>query len=56
MTLVLEPSPDLTWGVLARLGFVFPMFMSLFEYVEYKFEITFLAGGFYGRGYIIAGV
>ena len=56
VTLVLEPGPDLTWGLLAKLGFAFPLFMSLYEYVEFKFDITTLAGGFYAKGYIITGV
>ncbi len=53
VTLVLDPGPDLTWGVLARAGFVFPMFMSLWEYVGLKFEIWNLTGGLYGSGYIV---
>ena len=52
VTLVLEPSPELTWGSLAAAGYVFPEFFNRFEYVGYKFEIWNIEAVFYGRGYI----
>lgn len=52
VTLVLEPSSILTWGVLARSGYVFPTFLSRFEYVGFKFEIWTLAGVLLGKGYM----
>ena len=52
VTLVLEPSPDLTWGSLAAAGYVFPEFFSRYEYVGYKFEIWNKDAVFYGKGYI----
>ena len=52
VTLVLEPSPDLTWGSLAAAGYVFLEFFHRYEYVGYKFEIWNIDAVFYGKGYI----
>ena len=49
VTLVLDPDPALTWGILAKAGFVFPLFMSTYEYVGLSFEIVTLTEQSYGR-------
>lgn len=53
VTLVLNPSSVLTWGSLAKAGFIFPLFFSEYEYVGFNFEIWNIEGVFYGSGYII---
>ncbi|KAK0514944.1 hypothetical protein JMJ35_002323 [Cladonia borealis] len=52
VALVLNPSPDLTWGSLARAGYIFPLFFARYEYVGFKFEIWGIEGVFLGGGYI----
>lgn len=56
VTLVLEPGPLLTWGMLAESMFAVPLFMELFGYVGLKFQIRDLGAVVYGSGYIIGGV
>ena len=56
VTLVLEPGPYLTWGMLAKSMFAFPLFMDWFGYVGLKYEIRDLGANVYASGYIIGGV
>ena len=53
VTFVLNPSPLLTWGSLAKAGYIFPLFFSRYEYVGFNFEIWSIEGVFYGSGYIV---
>ena len=52
VTLVLNPSPDLTWGSLAKAAYIFPLFFNRYEYVGFNFEIWNIEAVFLAEGYI----